>query len=109
MQKSLRNGCFDKMDKIKEDMIKAEERGEFKEWNLSDKILNDFDVDDYLTIEDVREFDFDVDDYLTIEDVREFVKRLKDNLKIFHHETGNHMFGVFEEVIDKLAGEKLCS
>ena len=85
------------MDKIKEDMIKADERGEFEDWNLSDRIL-DFKTGDGL-IEDK---------IITAENVREFVKRLKDNLKIFHHKTGNHMFGLFEEVIDKLAGEKLC-
>ena len=91
MQKSLRNGCFDKMDKIKEDMIKAEERGEFKEWNLSDKILNDFDVDDYLTIEDVREF----------------VKQLKARVNECV-ETGQFNEVYFEKLLMKLAGAKLC-
>ena len=36
MQKSLRKGCFDKMDKIKEDMINAEERGEFEMKSLTE-------------------------------------------------------------------------
>lgn len=83
------------MDKIKEDMIKAEERGEFEDWNLSHKI-KEFKTGDGL-IEDK---------IITAENVREFVNRLKERVNECV-ETGQFNEVYFEKLLMKLAGEKL--
>ena len=84
----MRVGCLE-MDKIKEDMIKAEERGEFEEWTLSNQCF----LADGIRV-------------LEVEDVREFVNRLKERVNECV-ETGQFNEVYFEKLLMKLAGEKL--
>jgi len=72
-----------------------------KEFNLSEKIKEDFNVDNQTMCE-----------WLEIEDVKEFIRLLKEKIK--HMSVDDSMdyydncnYADFEEEINKLAGEKL--